>query len=134
MTIGERIKQKRLELGLSQEELAHRMGNKSRASICTVENDKEDLTTTRIRKFAEALNTTPGYLMGWEDDGIPTVVKKVPDKTIRIDLDNGISIIYDPSKENDVKTAIELYQKFQKTNPDVQSAIELLLKPAKSDT
>jgi len=67
-TIGQRIKKRRLELGLSQEELAKRMGNKSRASVCTVEKDKEDLTTDRIRKYAEALETTPTYLMGWEDE------------------------------------------------------------------
>lgn len=70
MSIGERIKQRRIELGLSQTELAHRLGNKSRASVCTVEKDKEDLTTDRIRKYADALETTPAYLMGW---GTPTV-------------------------------------------------------------
>lgn len=67
MTTGERIKKRRLELGLSQEELAKRLGNKSRASVCTVEKDKEDLTTDRIRKYAEALETTPAYIMGWDD-------------------------------------------------------------------
>lgn len=67
MTIGERIKQRRIELGLTQTELAHRLGNKSRTSVCTVETNKEDLTTDRIRKYAEALETTPAYLMGWEE-------------------------------------------------------------------
>ena len=65
MTIGERIRQRRQELGLTQEELAHRLGNKSRASVCTVENDKEDLTTTRIKQYADALDCSPSYLMGW---------------------------------------------------------------------
>ena len=68
MTIGERIKARREELSLSQAELAKRMGYKSRAAICNVEKDKEDLTTNRIRKFAEALETTPSYLMGWDDE------------------------------------------------------------------
>jgi transcriptional regulator with XRE-family HTH domain len=67
MTIGSRIKQRRLALGLTQSELAQRLGLKSKVSISTVENDKEDLTTDRIRKFAEALDTTPAYLMGWEE-------------------------------------------------------------------
>ena len=67
MSIGERIKARRIELGLSQEELAHRLGNKSRASVSTVEHDKEDLTTTRIKQYATALECTPGYLMGWEE-------------------------------------------------------------------
>lgn len=68
MTIGERIKQRRIELGLTQLDLAIRLGNKSRASVCTVEKDKEDLTTTRIQQYAAALETTPSYLMGWKDN------------------------------------------------------------------
>lgn len=68
MTTGERIKKRRKELGLTQEELAKKLGNKSRASVCTVENDKEDLTTTRIRQYAEALECSPSYLMGWTDN------------------------------------------------------------------
>ena len=67
MTIGERIRARRKELGLTQEELAIKLGNKSRASVCTVEKDKEDLTTTRIRQYAEALETTPALLMGWTE-------------------------------------------------------------------
>lgn len=67
MSIGQRIKKRRIELGLTQEELAKRLGNKSRASVCTVERNKEDLTATRIRQYARALDCSPGYLMGWEE-------------------------------------------------------------------
>lgn len=80
MTIGERIKQRRIELGLSQEELAKRLGNKSRASVCTVEKDKEDMTTDRVRKYAKALECSPAYLMGWEEK--PTTIKKISDITL----------------------------------------------------
>lgn len=68
MTTGERIRKRRQELGLTQEELANKLGNKSRASVCTVENGKEDLTTTRIRQYAEALECSPAYLMGWTNE------------------------------------------------------------------
>ena len=68
MTIGERIKQRRLELGLTQEELAKRIGNKTRAAVCRVEKDKEDLTSERIRKYADALECTPAFLVGWEEE------------------------------------------------------------------
>ena len=68
MTIGERIAARRKELGLSQEELAKRLGNKSRASVCTVEKGKEDLTTSRLLAYARALDCTSEYLMGWEGD------------------------------------------------------------------
>lgn len=68
MTVGERIRYRRIELGLTQEELAKRLGYTSRTAISNVEKGKEDLTTTRCRKFADALETTPSYLMGWEDE------------------------------------------------------------------
>ena len=100
MTIGERIKQRRLELGLSQEDLAKRLGNKSRASVCTVEKDKEDLTTDRIRKYAEALETTPSYLMGWDEPA---------------------------SDDSEIK---RLYEMYQKASPEVRSAVETLLRSA----
>lgn len=67
--LGLRIKLRRIELGLTQEELAARLGNKSRASVCTVENGKEDLTTTRIQQYADALECSPSYLMGWTESG-----------------------------------------------------------------
>lgn len=37
MTIGERIKFRREELGMSQEELAHKIGYKSRSAVNKIE-------------------------------------------------------------------------------------------------
>ena len=65
MTIGDRIRQRRKELGLTQEELANKMGYSSRTAISNVEKGGEDLTSTRIEKYAKALECTPSYLMGW---------------------------------------------------------------------
>ena len=67
-SIGERIKNRRNELGLTQEELAHKLGYKSRAAISNVEKGLEDLTTTRVKKYAEALDCTPSFLLGWDDE------------------------------------------------------------------
>ena len=55
MTIGERIKRERLDQGLSQQDLAERMGKKSKTSVCRVEKNVEDLTTTRVMAYARAL-------------------------------------------------------------------------------
>ena len=68
MTTGEIIKQRRKELGMTQDDLAKKMGYKSREAISSVERNKEDLTTDRIRKYADALECTPAYLMGWEGE------------------------------------------------------------------
>ena len=66
-SVGERIKQRRKELGLTQGELAERMGYKSKSAICKVETVEDNITTDRIMDFAKALECTPAYLMGWKD-------------------------------------------------------------------
>jgi len=65
MTIGERIKQKRIELNLSQDELAKKVGYKSRSSIQKIECAR-NLPLPKVEKMAVALECTPSYLMGWE--------------------------------------------------------------------
>ena len=64
-TIGERIKQRRKELGLSQEELAVKLGYKSRSSINKIELNWRNLTQSKIKEIADALDTTPAWIMGW---------------------------------------------------------------------
>lgn len=66
--IGQRIKQLRIKQGLSQDELAQKLGYKSRSSINKIELGINDITQTIIQKLAVILKTTPGYLMGWADD------------------------------------------------------------------
>ena len=67
MKIGDRIKSRREELGLSQDELAQRLGYKSRSSINKIERDASGLPQTKIAAIATALRTTPSYIMGWEE-------------------------------------------------------------------
>ena len=68
MNIGNRIKERRIELGLSADDLANRIG-KSRATVYRYENgDIENMPTTVLEPLAKALETTPADLMGWEED------------------------------------------------------------------
>ena len=60
-----RIRSRREELGISQDELAKRVGCKSRSSINKIELRKNDITRSKIAEIAAALDTTPEYLMGW---------------------------------------------------------------------
>lgn len=64
MTVGERIKNKRLELGYSQDELAKKAGYKSRSSINKIELSR-DLPLNKVAIVARALECSPSYLMGW---------------------------------------------------------------------
>lgn len=77
--IGKRIKEKRIELGITQEELAAKLGYKSKTTIAKIEKGTNDITQSRVVDFANVLNTTPAYLMGWTDSdsgSTPTLNKK----------------------------------------------------------
>ena len=69
MTIGERIREKRESLGMTQEELAIKLGYAGRSSVNKVENSKE-VSMKKINMYAEALNTSVAYLMGWEETDV----------------------------------------------------------------
>ena len=79
-TIGERIKQKRLEKGLSQEELAKLMGYSTRNAIYQFEQ-KDNMKLSLVEKFSKVLGCTPGYLMGWEDKA-DIIVQAAGEKTM----------------------------------------------------
>ena len=68
MTIGERIKERRIELNLTVDDVALAL-NKNRATIYRYEsNEIEKLPTTVLEPLAKILRTTPQYLMGWEEN------------------------------------------------------------------
>lgn len=66
MGIGDRIKQRRIELGMSQQELADAMGYTSKSTINKIELGKNDVSQSKVVKFSKVLNTTPSFLMDWE--------------------------------------------------------------------
>jgi repressor LexA len=67
MTIGERIKQRRKELGISADDLGEKLGV-ARSTVFRYENGFiEKVPVDVIKTIANALQTTPEYLMGWEE-------------------------------------------------------------------
>lgn len=73
MNIGNRIKEQREKLNMSQEELARKAGYKSRSSINKIETDGRGLPQNKVVAIAKALNVTPAYLMGWENESDTTI-------------------------------------------------------------
>ena len=68
MGMADRIKERRLALGYTQEELAEKVGLQ-KSAIAKYENGRvENMKRSMIAKMSEALETTPAYLMGWEKD------------------------------------------------------------------
>jgi transcriptional regulator with XRE-family HTH domain len=86
MTVGQRIKERRKELRMSADELGRRLG-KDRSTVFRYENGFiEKLPLDILEPIAKALQTTPQYLMGWEE------VKKnnndIADIVVRLRTDN----------------------------------------------
>ena len=80
-SVGDRIREKRESLGMSQEELAKKLGYKSRSSINKIETDERNLTQSKIKSIADALLTTPSYIMGWDEpkEEIPSNFRPMPE-------------------------------------------------------
>lgn len=107
MTVADRIRITREEKGLTQEQLALRMGYTGKSSVSKIEISGNDITLKKVSRVAEALGVTPSYLMGWEGDEE--------------------EVLKEENREL-VRRALEAYEKYQNANPEVQAAIDLLLK------
>jgi len=66
-TMYERIRDLRIERNMSQEDLAKVMGYRDRSMITKIEGGKVDISQKKIVAFAEALGTTPRYLMDGDE-------------------------------------------------------------------
>ncbi len=77
-TIYDRIKARRLELGLTVEELAQQLGYKDKSSISKIENGKADIPQAKVELFARALRTTTAYLMGVDGPALPPGCEPMP--------------------------------------------------------
>ena len=85
MNVGQRIKERRKELGITADDLALAIG-KDRTTIFRYERGAiEKLPSTVLEPIAKALHTTPSYLIGWTDDPIDyeawlnDIGEKIPD-------------------------------------------------------
>lgn len=67
MNIGERIKQRRKQIGMSAETLAEKL-NMAPSTIYRYENgDIDKVDAEKLMYISDALRITPGWLMGWEE-------------------------------------------------------------------
>lgn len=117
MTLGNKIRRLREFLGLSQIEVANTI-DVSKQTLYKYEHDiVTNIPSDKIEALAHALNTTPAYLMGWEDE---------EDDITRQDVSS-----FDPEV---IGQAMFLYELYRKAPPKIQAAVETLLTPTKSDS
>ena len=83
MTVGERIKEARIQLGLSQVEFADKI-NVSKQTLYKYENNIiTNIPSDKIEAAATLSGVSPAYLMGWEPSTklISNEMKRVSDQT-----------------------------------------------------
>jgi transcriptional regulator with XRE-family HTH domain len=117
MTVGERIKQRRKELGMSADDLATRLG-KNRATVFRYENgDIEKLPVDILKPIADALQTTPQVLMGWVSEETHKKNDIITDAVVRMRSDDEfLSVVsglltLDADKMSAVKQLLMVLQK-----------------------
>lgn len=67
MKINEYLKQRRLELGMTLNDVAQRVGVNNSTISRWESGDIKDMKRNAILKYAEALQISPAIIMGWED-------------------------------------------------------------------
>ena len=184
MTIGQRIKSRREQLGMSQDELAKKVGYASRSSINKIELSR-DLPLKKVDLIARALETSPSYIMGWVNNSDPdyedssegkketkqmslsTPIREIfgkneaestyyEDKSqLRIrssesiapslptsynvqQISDALNIYADITSHstdpNEIERALNFISAYQQASPEIQAAIDTLLKASQSQT
>ena len=115
MTVGERIRNRRMELGMTQEELAFKLGYKSRSSVNKVELSN-DLTLKTVRAYAKALSIDPLKLMGLqeEDQGKYSHVDSAAVAEIILDPDSHKIVVEMNSLNREEKKELLSYARYLK--------------------
>ena len=104
--IYNRIRIRRQELGLTTDELAKKMGYKDRSSISKIENGKADIPQSKVKEFAEALDTSVSWLLGIdqaEEKSQPNLSKGIY-ITDTSDNENSISHAHHHYYDKDART------------------------------
>ena len=125
------IKNRRNELRMTQSELAQKVGYADKGMISRVENGKVDLSQSQILKFAEALETDPATLMGWTDHITAANPYDYKDMSNLIVYENGSHPTTRDREEALAECAKKLYEFYRKASPEIQEAVDLLLKTDK---
>ena len=109
--IGQRIKQVREALGMTQAELARRMGYSARSTINRIENGSQAFPMKKLDKFAQVLDVTPAYLAGFTEADIPEGLNKEYYIDYILDSDNPEfkALVEMQSSSNDLCTKIKAY-------------------------
>ena len=109
LKLYENIRELRKKNHWTQEELAIKLNYTDRSTIAKIEAGKVDLSQSKIIEFAKVFGVEPGDLMGWDDEVYYTTLQ---------------------NESDEIAKAKELYKLYEQVSPEVQQAVELMLKSA----
>lgn len=113
-TMGERIKQCRLEKNLTMEELAEKVDVKKSAVNKWEKGLVQNLKRSTILKLAKLFEVSPNWLMGWEP--VTTAVQSDQEILNRLRFDNDIT----PRQKF-------LIQRYEEADERTRGAIDVML-------
>ena len=107
MTVGERMKEIRKRLGMSQVAFADKI-NVSKQTLYKYENNIiTNIPSDKIEAAAELGNVSPAFLMGWEmDDG--DIGNAFSYDSLEVEIDSMKSL--SPNEKNHLKAYIRLWE------------------------
>lgn len=97
MDTGAKIKQKRLELGMSQREFSQKVGYTDHSIVTRIESGQVDLPLSKVKKIAEVLNVSIPWLLDMEEEyktAIPSDMREMTE-------------LWNESNEDERKQAIQ---------------------------
>lgn len=146
MEMGEKIKLHRELLHMTLEELGNKVGV-GKSTVRKWENGMiANMRRDKIAKIASALNVSPAYLMGWVDNPDPAyletktgklemlISKDAQDAEAEIQRQVNRGLAQAGLNMDEVTKAMDLFHQYEKASPEIQSAIETLLKAAQSES
>ncbi len=89
-SVGDRVKQRRLELGLSQDALAQRAGI-SKSFLSDLETGKRSVGAETLLDLGRAMSVSLDFLMTGEGSGDRRVDKEIPASLARFAAEQGLS-------------------------------------------
>jgi transcriptional regulator with XRE-family HTH domain len=121
MTVYERIKARRKEIGMTAEDVAEALGI-SRATVYRYESAEiEKVPINIIQDLAKVLRTTPEYLMGWENKNKAYYLSpETAEAAQAIFQDPNMRLLFDAARDSrpeDLQMTADLLKRLKATNP-----------------
>ncbi len=131
---AERIKEAMNDMHITQQELADK-SNIGKSSISHYVNGSNEPGNKSAYLMAQVLKVDPAWLMGLDVPKNPKMdyayITKVPnsEKPLVIEIRNNELVL-----DSDIEKALDLYGRYKNAIPQIQDAVEALLKPPQSDS